>query len=136
MSKALKRSSLLAFLLVGGCSFIVDISVFLTLSVYAEWQPMLARVCGFCVGLILTWIGNRLFTFRHRKQLNTLLQLRWVVIIAAISAGVNLSSFYLITQILGKQPLFMLVSVAIGVLLGLVVNWLGSNLITYKSLPA
>ena len=130
---ALTQSSLVVFLLVGGSSFIIDMIVFVSLLTYGHWQPMLARITGFCIGLTLTWLGHRFLTFRHRKQLRTLNQLCWVISIAVLSGGVNLSSFYFLTLTLGEQPLVMIMNLAIGVLLGLVINWLGSNYITYKS---
>ncbi|MCC4833686.1 GtrA family protein [Shewanella sp. 10N.7] len=152
---AVKMNPLVSFLLVGGGSFIVDLSIYLSLIELAAWQPFVARTLAFMVGLGLTWFGNRKFTFRERSQLSTLKQCRWVITIAAISALANLGAFHLMRLHLLASTLTLedldlviftsntltgiqveIISFAVGVLVGLIVNWLGSNHFTFKNQPA
>ncbi|WP_299568680.1 GtrA family protein [uncultured Shewanella sp.] len=135
------------FLLVGGASFVVDLTVYLILLNWAQWDAMIARGAAFTVGLSLTWLGHRKFTFRHRKQRRTQEQILWVILIAGIAAIANLigfqiardwlltvtplAAFFTLTQSVTAEVL----SLSFGVLIGLVVNWLGSNYLTFKAQP-
>ncbi len=122
----------LKFLLVGGASFIVDILLFLYLSQVLYWPIFHARLMAFCVALLLTWMGNRLFTFSHRKRRPIGTQVLMAALLACCAASVNLSVFYLLSELREPSGLTAPVYLALGVLSGLVVNWLGSNLLVFR----
>jgi putative flippase GtrA len=67
----LKRGS--AFLLVGGLGFVVD-AVIYNLLVYAGHPhgvlfqlPLVAKTLSVCCGLVASYFGNRLWTYRDRR---------------------------------------------------------------------
>ena len=135
------------FIMIGGLSFVVDLSVFLSLLNLAQWDALLARVTAFTVGLSLTWLGHRKFTFRHRKQRRAKAQMIWVFLVAVVAGMANLMGFQLMrnwlhtvfnfdaevlsTLVITSAP--EVLSVSFGVLVGLIVNWIGSNYLTFKT---
>jgi len=122
----------LKFLMVGGGSFVFDMLLFLYLSQQLNWPIIHARLAAFCVALTLTWLGNRLFTFSHRKKVPKGEQFVMAVILACGAASVNLSVFYLLSELSAPTGVTAPVYLALGVLSGLVVNWLGSNYLVFR----
>ncbi|ABV35326.1 conserved hypothetical protein [Shewanella sediminis HAW-EB3] len=122
----------LKFLMVGGVSFIVDMLLFIYLSQKLEWPILHARLIAFSVALTLTWLGNRLFTFSHRKKVAKGQQFVMAVILACSAASVNLSVFYLLSELSRPAGFTATFYLALGVLSGLVVNWLGSNYLVFR----
>lgn len=120
------------FLLVGGSVFIVDMLIFITLYQWEDIPAFKARLMAFLVATILTWLGNRCFTFRHRTQLNKRSQFSIALMISCCAAGVNLGVFYVLGEFLPGTIIFAIFSLSMGVLAGLVVNWCGSTWITYR----
>jgi len=118
--------------MVGGGSFVFDMLLFLYLSLQLNWPIMHARLAAFCVALTLTWLGNRLFTFSHRKKVPKGEQFVMAVILACGAASVNLSVFYLLSELSAPTGVTAPVYLALGVLSGLVVNWLGSNYLVFR----
>ena len=53
-------------------------------------------------------------------------------LLACCAASVNLSVFYLLSELREPSGLTAPVYLALGVLSGLVVNWLGSNLLVFR----
>ncbi|RTR27243.1 GtrA family protein [Shewanella atlantica] len=123
----------LKFLVVGGLSFVFDMLLFLYLSQQLDWSILHARLAAFCVALTLTWLGNRLFTFSHRKRLPKGEQFAMAVILACCAASVNLSVFYLLSELSTPTGITATIYLALGVLAGLVVNWLGSNYLVFRN---
>ncbi|RTR40622.1 GtrA family protein [Shewanella canadensis] len=122
----------LKFLLVGGVSFLIDLSLFLYLSQQLLWPLLTARLAAFSVALTLTWLGNRLFTFSHRKKVHKGQQFAMAVILACSAASVNLTVFYLLSELLTPTGVTATIYLALGVLSGLIVNWLGSNYLVFR----
>ena len=54
------------FLVVGVFGIIADIGTF-TVAVLAGVPPFTASLLGFILGVIVSFVGNRLLTFRHRE---------------------------------------------------------------------
>ncbi|WP_298773607.1 GtrA family protein [uncultured Shewanella sp.] len=120
------------FLLVGGSVFFIDMAIFIMLYQWEGIPAFKARLMAFFVATVLTWLGNRCFTFRHRIQLNKRSQFSIALLISCLAAGVNLGVFYFLGEFLPATIIFAILSLAMGVLAGLVVNWCGSTWITYR----
>ena len=130
----LKETTGLRFLLVGGGGFVVDMLLFLSLSHYFGWSVIVARLIAFIFAVIFTWLGNRTFTFNHRPKMKKDRQLLLSALVASLAAIVNLSVFYVLSS-LGIDTLYWSgLCLAIGVLAGLVINWLGANRVVFASL--
>ncbi|QBF81507.1 GtrA family protein [Shewanella maritima] len=133
-------SSFYRFVLVGGSSFIVDASLYFLLIEFVftgdTGAAQFARAIAMLVGLLLTWIGHRYYSFGKRKQLSAKAQFKWVALVAACSITVNFIGFSLMHTLLPQHTLASLFSLGFGVGLGLVVNWLGANYLTYRHVVA
>lgn len=136
LDNAIRRSGLtlvqLKFLLVGGVSFLIDLSLFIYLSQQLLWPLLTARLAAFSVALTLTWLGNRLFTFSHRNKVPKGQQFAMAIILACCAASVNLTVFYLLSELITPTGFTATFYLALGVLSGLVVNWLGSNYLVFR----
>lgn len=71
----------LKFGIVGLIGYVVDVGLFnvLRLGVFGEghfWQgPIGAKIVSVSVAVVITWFGNRLWTFREHRRKNYLLEL-------------------------------------------------------------
>lgn len=75
---------------VGGVGFVIDNGV----TLYLMHGPMSdseakARFVGATVATVFSWIANRLWTFRHRRQQNVLREFVMFIIINAIGIGIS-----------------------------------------------
>lgn len=120
------------FLLVGGSVFFIDMLLFMVLYQWVDIPVFKARVMAFLVATMLTWLGNRCFTFRHRTQLSKGPQFTLALFVSSLAAGVNLGVFYVMGMFLPVGLVFATLALAAGVLAGLVVNWCGSTRVTYR----
>lgn len=66
-----QATELLKFGIVGGTGFVVDIGLFNLLQYgptgVLEGKPVTAKIFSVCVAMIVTWLGNRLWTFSDQK---------------------------------------------------------------------
>jgi putative flippase GtrA len=75
---------------VGGVAFVIDNG----LTYYLMHGPMTdseakARFVGASVATIFSWIANRLWTFRHRRQANVLREFLMFILINGIGIGIS-----------------------------------------------
>ena len=55
------------FLLTGGVAFIVDISAFAICLDLLQLDPYRSRIVSYILAVLVTWIGNRFFSFANRN---------------------------------------------------------------------
>lgn len=67
---AQRVSSIGKFGVVGIVAFAVDIGIFnlLRWDGALEHRPLMAKVISTCVATVVSWLGNRLWTFRHQRR--------------------------------------------------------------------
>ena len=75
---------------VGGVAFVIDNG----LTYYLMHGPMTdseakARFVGASIATIFSWIANRMWTFRHRRQANVLREFLMFVLINGIGIGIS-----------------------------------------------
>src|SRR5215207_11343395 len=75
---------------VGGVAFVIDNGM----TYYLMHGPMTdseakARFVGASVATIFSWIANRLWTFRHRRQANVLREFLMFILINGIGIGIS-----------------------------------------------
>src|SRR5262245_44390769 len=58
----------LRFLTAGAIGFVIDSGLLLAFVRGLGWQPLLARLPSFATALVVTWLINRLWTFRSPLQ--------------------------------------------------------------------
>jgi len=119
----------LRFAAVGIMGFIADISSFYILLNIFEFGVFDARAIAFIIAVMVTWLGNRLVTFKNIKKEKKTIQLLKYVMVALSAGAINLFIFN--SMILwGIKTEIAFVS---GVLTGMFVNYLGVKFGVFKS---
>ncbi|MGF1753867.1 GtrA family protein [Vibrio makurazakiensis] len=132
-----KHSQLIKFGCVGAAGFVIDYAVF-SLAYYVFGLPILnARIAAFLVAATSTWYGNRKLTFLQvRYKGNTALAFKqWQKFMcsALISAIPNLLVFKLLVDVLPEQGVTTFIAMVVGVLVGMVSNFLFSRYWVFTS---
>ncbi|HDM8202031.1 GtrA family protein [Vibrio sp. Y29_XK_CS5] len=117
-------SRLLTFAMVGGVGFIVDTLIFMVLFQWAGVELMMARGLAFCVAATTTWLGNRCLTFSQSAKDRAFNQWQKFMLSASISALPNFAVFKVTTLLLGTQGTTVYIALVMGILAGMVSNYL------------
>ncbi|WP_253202211.1 GtrA family protein [Subtercola sp. PAMC28395] len=102
---------LLKFGVVGGVGFIVDFVVFNWLLINgigsAHWLsgPLWAKVVAVAVATVVTWFGNRYWTFREHRRANYLRELAEFSVVAVSGLLINLLCLWFSHYVLGFQSI-------------------------------
>ncbi len=122
------------FSLVGGSGFVVDVLVFMLLSNGLGMDIRLARAIAFWVAASWTWFCNRRFTFSDRPSYGSPLN-QWLrYLVASVLAFVpNWGCFTLLVTFLPWMASHPILPMAIGIGVGLVFNFLLTNLVIFKA---
>lgn len=123
----MNKVKLVKFALVGGIGFIADTTIFILLYQLIGIDILQARVLAFVVAATTTWCGNRCFTFSNRPLKNRFAQWIKFVTVACISALPNFLVFKLVANQIGSYFLGVYIALAIGVLVGMMSNYLLSD---------
>tara|TARA_B100001059_G_scaffold233041_1_gene272205 strand:+ start:2557 stop:3030 length:474 start_codon:yes stop_codon:yes gene_type:complete len=118
------------FATVGVGGFVVDCAVFVLLHYLIGLTLMSARIGAFIVAATTTWFGNRVLTFDCKEQgswSDKLIQWQKFMLSASISAIPNLLCFQLVMQLLPEFTGAAFVAMAVGILVGMVTNYLFSQ---------
>ena len=87
------------FGIVGGVGFVID-SAFLYLGIYALGLDRVpAGLFSFPFAVTATWIGNRLFTFRHAQHIPALQQLAKFAAVCAVGLVFNRGTYSLLVSL-------------------------------------
>lgn len=118
------------FAVVGIGGFVVDCAVFALLHYLIGLPLMSARIGAFIAAATTTWFGNRVLTFECKGQGNwseKWIQWQKFMLSASISAIPNLICFKLMTELLPAFSGGVFVAMAMGILAGMVTNYLFSQ---------
>ncbi len=115
------------FVLVGGLVFCLDMLVCLLLWQALGWPVVAARVAAFVLAALVQWTCHRWFSFKDRQQQSRGAQLLQSLLLAGSAALINLGLFSLLILLLPDGLLYWALSMAIGVLAGMLLNWMGAN---------
>lgn len=121
---------LVRFVAVGVGGFVVDCAVFVLLHYLIGLTLMSARIGAFIVAATTTWFGNRVLTFDCKEQgswSGKLIQWQKFMLSASLSAIPNLLCFKLVTQLLPQFTGAVFIAMAVGILVGMVTNYLFSQ---------
>ncbi|MWV50581.1 GtrA family protein [Rathayibacter sp. VKM Ac-2803] len=98
----------LKFGVVGVLGLVVDITVFNLLRLSGEHLlsgPIGAKVVAVAAATVVTWFGNRYWTFREHRRSNYLLELAEFATVAVAGMAVNLLPLYISHYVLGFDNL-------------------------------
>jgi putative flippase GtrA len=95
-----------AFLVIGGLAFLVDAGVY-NLLVFISGrgplfdQPLTAKIIAVVTASVVTYVGNRLWTFRSRKTPTTARRLGMFVALNLVAIGIQLGCLAVSRYVLG-----------------------------------
>lgn len=104
----------LKFGVVGMVGYIIDVGIFNTLRLGAPeylsdaaWfqGPLGAKLISVSVSTLVTWFGNRYWTFREHRRQNFLLELFEFAVIAILGLGISLLCLWISHYVLGFTSL-------------------------------
>lgn len=101
----------LKFGLVGLIGFAIDVTIFNVLRSAAPgsdsffYGPIGAKIVSVTVSTIVTWFGNRLWTFRSTRRHNFVLELVEFATIAVLGMGISLACLWISHYVLGYTSL-------------------------------
>lgn len=90
------------FGVVGGAAFVVDSAIYLwMLSGPMADSPVKAKVVAGVVATLFSWVANRYWTFRHRRQANVARELVMFLVMNAIGLGIAAACVWVTKYMLG-----------------------------------
>lgn len=101
----------LKFGVIGLIGYLIDVGVFnlLRLGVIGEGtvlqQPITAKIVSVSIATLVTWFGNRYWTFRERRRHNFMLELLEFSAIAAVGLGIGVLCLWISHYLLGFDNL-------------------------------
>lgn len=101
----------LKFGVVGIIGYVVDVGVFNLLRVGATGSdhffhsPLGAKIVSVAVSTLVTWFGNRYWTFREHRRKNFMLELAEFTVIALAGLGISLFCLWISHYVLGFTSL-------------------------------
>ena len=119
----------LRFAAVGIMGFIADTSSFYILLNVFNFVVFDARSIAFTSAVLVTWLGNRLITFKHANKEKISIQVLKYILVALTAGAINLFIFNSLI-LWGIQ---IEISFVLGVLTGMIINYLGVKFGVFKS---
>jgi putative flippase GtrA len=124
--------SFVRFGMVGVVGFVVDAGVLQALVSMAGWGPIAARAVAVPTAVFATWLLNRSFTFPEAQGGPAWPSLMRYAAVSALGASVNFvayTSLVMASSFMAARPL---VPLAIGSVIAMIVNYLGSKHFAFK----
>jgi putative flippase GtrA len=94
----------LTFLAVGGTGYVVDVAVFNLLRstpTLGAWDPSVARILAVGVAMVVTYLGNSLFTWRRESTGNRRREVTLFVVFNLIALGFSVLTLTVSHDVLG-----------------------------------
>jgi putative flippase GtrA len=95
---------LISFLVVGGTGYVVDVAAFNTLlstPPFSAHDPSYARVVAMCVAMVVTYTGNRFWTWRGSQRHDRRSELALFVLFNIVGLLISVSALVLSHDVLG-----------------------------------
>jgi putative flippase GtrA len=115
------------FAIIGSIGFLTDASTFYFLSEHAYFVIDWARVIAFIIAMVVTWLGNRYFTFTAAKKAKVSVQFIKHTCCALVGFSIN----FLIFQSLISMDTNLAIAFIVGVLGAMVSNFFISKHVVF-----
>lgn len=99
------------FGVVGLVGYVIDVGIFNALRLgalgHGQWyqDPLWAKVISVTIATLVTWFGNRYWTFREHRRENFMLELLEFGAIAVVGMGISLFCLWISHYVLGFNNL-------------------------------
>lgn len=127
-SLLIKYKRVILFLVIGGINTAVDFLVFTAAGYLTPLAVEYCQACGYCAGLISSYILNQTFTFRDAEKGGTSMKIIRFVAVNAVSLGVSMYGIRLFISL----GLHKYVAKAIITVVTMVINYIGYKLFVFK----
>lgn len=121
------------FLVIGGIGFFVDAGVLLLLMLWGG-DAYISRLISFAAAVIVTWWGNRTWTFNDRIDQPKHKEFSAYLLVQSCGAGINYGIYALVLSILGTTPLQALIALASGSVIALFFNFYGARNAVFQTM--
>lgn len=92
------------FGVVGGVAFVIDTGIYLwLLAGPMGGHPTKAKIISAAVATVFSWLANRYWTFRHRRQANVVREVVLFIIMNGIGLGIAAACVYISHWVLGFE---------------------------------
>ncbi len=92
------------FGVVGGVAFVIDTGIYLwLLNGSMAGHPTKAKIISAAVATVFSWLANRYWTFRHRRQANMLREVFLFIVMNGIGMGIAAACVYISHWVLGFE---------------------------------
>ncbi len=102
--RALLGHELFSFLVVGGTGYVVDVALFnvlLSTPPFSAIDPSYARVVAMCAAMVVTYTGNRFWTWRDSQRHDRRTELGLFVLFNVIGLVISVATLVLSHDVLG-----------------------------------
>ncbi len=117
---------LVRFAVVGTLGFVIDGGL-LYLLLQSQFDPYLARGISFPIAVTATWYLNRVWTFSIGDVAVSPREYKRYLLIQIAGAGANYAVYVLLLQFVEHTPANALMALAVGALVGLIINFFGAR---------
>ena len=90
-----RSREVMTFLVVGGLGYVVDVAVFnvlISASLLIATGPKLAKVCSVAAAMVVTYLGNRYVTWRHRAGGPRAREVALFVVFNLVGMGISVAA--------------------------------------------
>lgn len=136
---ALVVREVLKFGVVGGVAFVVDIGLFNLLLHAGEdpvlgGKPLTAGIISTSVAIVVAWLGNRYWTFRHRRRSAVRREVVLFFAMNVIGMGIALGCLAVSRYILGFDGVLAdnIAKNGVGLVLGMVFRFLAYRYVVFR----
>lgn len=92
------------FGVVGGVAFVIDTGIYLwLLNGGMAGHPTKAKIIAAAVATVFSWLANRYWTFRHRRQANVVREVFLFIVMNGIGLGIAAACVYVSHWVLGFE---------------------------------
>lgn len=123
--------------LVGAFATVIDLNIFETMAFLFSLNPLLSKGFSFFVATSIKFLGNKQWSFEKRGRDGIEKEIIKFFIVAIVGVGIDVSSFFYFTNILGSQfqlpeHIWIKLSVIFAALIAAVWNFLGDKFLVFK----
>lgn len=123
--KKLFRNKLLRFLIVGGCSTLIDFAIYMLLSLWIQISA--AKTISMLAASVFSYAVNKSFTFQDKNKTNAGYLLRFYIVFAA-NLLANVAVNYVCFGMTGDK----IIAFVLATLAGMTVNYIGLKFFVFK----
>lgn len=125
----------LKFAIIGALGFVVDSLVLLFALHSLGLDPYSGRILSFLAAITFTWLGNRFFTFRDRRQASLFKEWLTFFLTNSLGGAINYVTYSLLVTFVPFIKTSPLWGVAAGSIVAMLFNYAASSRVVFRRPP-